>query len=178
MPVIDMATGCPSPIITSFFPITGELIKCVCACVLPNHTSSGPVEGGTSITVRGSDLGVTFSDLQSGTVTLGEVPCDPVDIAYISGEQFVCVTNTFTTPGDKSFNVTIDIRQSMTSASPMTFRAVEPTVTGISPNIGPVAGGSTVYVNGTGLDVGNQGNTTVTFELSGTNANNVTCVIQ
>ena len=136
------------------------------------------MEGGTSITVRGRDLGVTVSDLQSGTVTLGEVPCDPVDIGYIPGEQFVCVTNTFTTPGDKSFNVTIGTRQSTTSASPMTFRAIQPTVTGVSPNIGPVAGGSTVYVNGTGLDVGNQGNTTVTFELSGANATNVTCVIQ
>ena len=156
----------------------------MCVCVLPNHTfchtPSGPVEGGTSITVRGSDLGVTFSDLQSGMVTLGEVPCDPVDIGYISGEQFVCVTNTFTTPGDKSFNVTIGIRQSMTTstASPIVFRAVQPTVTGIFPNIGPVAGGSTVYVNGTGLDVGNQRNTTVTFELSAANATNVTCGIQ
>ena len=151
---------------------------CVCVCVLPNHTPLGPVDGRTSITVMGSDLGVTFSDLQSGTVTLGGVPCDPVDIGYIPGEQFVCVTNTFTTPGDKSFNVTIGTRQSMTTASPMTFRAVEPTVTGISPNIGPVAGGSTVYVNGTSLDVGNRGNTTVTFELSGANATNVTCDIR
>ena len=37
MPVIDMATSCPSPIINSFFPISGELIKCVCVCTSKPH---------------------------------------------------------------------------------------------------------------------------------------------
>ena len=38
-----------------------------------------------------------------------------------------------------------------------------------------MAGGSRVSVRGTGLDVGNQGDTMVTFELSGPNATNITC---
>ena len=149
---------------------------------LPNHTfyhtPSGPVDGGTFITVMGRDLGVTFSDLQSGTVTLGGVPCDPMDINYMAGEQFVCFTTNFNTPGDKDFNVTIGSRQSVTTASPMVFIAVQPTVTGVFPSMGPVSGGSTVYVNGTGLDVGNQGNTTVTFVPIRANATNTTCDIQ
>ena len=75
----------------------------------------------------GSDLGVTFSDLENGTINLGGVPCTPVNTNYIPGEQFVCETTNFSTPGDKNFFVMIGSR--MTAGVAVTFRAVVLTVT-------------------------------------------------
>ena len=44
------------------------------------------------------------------------------------------------------------------------------TVTSISPSFGPMAGGSLVSIRGSNLNVGNQENTTVTFQQSGAQA--------
>ena len=37
------------------------------------NPNSGPYQGGTSITINGTDLGVVFQDIIS--VTIGETPC-------------------------------------------------------------------------------------------------------
>ena len=145
----------------------------MCACIdmsLPVVSLcmlTGPVAGGTTITVMGTNLGVTFDDISTSQLQLGATPCTPNNQNYISGTQFVCETTNFISPGDRNLVLNIGSRSSTSTAPP--FQALEPTVTEIVPNIGPVAGSTLVTVRGVDLDIGNQANTAV--YLDGQTAN-------
>ncbi len=129
------------------------------------HT--GPVQGGTAITVTGVNLGVTFADIQNSTLTLGGVACTPIDIDYMPGRQFVCVTNYFGTAGSNDFHMTLygTINVNVNNAGP--FMAVNPRVSSVTPAFGPLAGGTTLTVGGNVLRAGNYENTAVTLEVDG-----------
>ena len=127
------------------------------------HINAGPVEGGTIITVVGADLRMTFSDLEAATITLGGVPC--INPKYISGEQFECMTTDFGTPGYKEFYLEKGMYNS--SGSPHSFLAVEPTITSIFPRYGPLPEPPVFIVRGTDLNVGNEQETRVIFQLNG-----------
>ncbi len=130
------------------------------------HLYTGPVEGGTAITVRGTDLGVTFADVQSSTLTLRDVACTPINTDYIPGRQFVCVTNRFESTGSNVFSMVlyghIDVN---INADP--FIALNPSVRSVKPTFGPMAGGTKLTVGGRELGTGNFENTRVTIEISG-----------
>lgn len=57
---------CPEPLITGFSP------------------PKGPIEGGTKLTIEGSNLGVTFADI--GQVTVNELICDLIEKEYAPGK--------------------------------------------------------------------------------------------
>ncbi len=128
------------------------------------HPHAGPVEGGTAITVMGTDLGRTFDDIQNSNLTIGGVVCSPLNTSYIPWRQFVCETTNFVTGGSKDFSLSIGSRVATISAG--FFTAVDPTINSVSPTIGPMAGGTTVAVRGTGLDVGNKEDTRVSLEVN------------
>ncbi len=113
----------------------------------------GPVDGGTAITVNGTDLGVSFDDIQSSNLTLGGVACSPNDTNYMPGRRFVCETTNLGTVGSKNFSLMIGSRAAIVNAG--SFTAVHPIVSSVTPSFGPMAGGTTVAVSGTGLGVGN-----------------------
>ncbi|XP_064398640.1 plexin-A2-like [Halichondria panicea] len=140
--------NCPSPFIKSISP------------------ESGPVDGGTAITVMGTDLGVTFADILNATLTLGGVACTIINTDYIPGRQFVCVTNNFGSTGSNVFTMVlygnIDVN---VNADP--FIALNPFVSSVKPTFGPMAGGTKLTVRGTALRVGNHENTRVTLVSGG-----------
>ncbi len=113
----------------------------------------------------GTEVGVTFIDIQNSTLTLGGMACTPLNTDYIPWRQFVCETTNFVTGGSKDFSLTIGSRVATISAG--FFTAVVPTVSSVTPIIGPIAGGTTVTMRGTGLDVGNQEDIRVSLEVSG-----------
>ncbi len=119
----------------------------------------------------GTDFGVTFADIQNSTLTLGGVTCIPVNTGCIPGRQFVCETTNFVTRGSKDFSLTIGSRVAIDSRIAIvmagSFTVVDPTVSSVTPTFGPMAGGTTVTVSGTGLDVGNQEDTRVSLNVSG-----------
>ena len=117
--------------------------------------SSGPPSGGTLIIIEGMNLGVAFEDFNaSNSITVGGESCTPLSEGYISGTRVLCRTNAGLTTGD----VTVTLQRSGGPVS-MTveddFRVTLPTVSSVFPIIGPIAGGSSLRVEGTGLDVGN-----------------------
>ncbi len=128
------------------------------------HT--GPVEGGTAITVTGVNLGVTFADIQNSILTLGGVACTPMDIDYMPGRQFVCVTNDFGTASSNDFSMTLygNIFVTINAGS---FMALNPIIRSVTPTFGPLAGGTTLTVRGDELGTGNYENTKVTLEVNG-----------
>ena len=76
-PVTEGA-NCPGPMITDFNP------------------KFGPPEGGTTITITGTDLGVSFSDFTApgSSITVGGATCAPANPEnYMPGQRIDCYYN-------------------------------------------------------------------------------------
>jgi phospholipase C len=120
----------------------------------------GPTGGGTTVTITGANFGeasaVTFGSagasftLASGTSITATSPAQPPGTVDI----------TVTTPGGTSALSAFDV-----------FK-VTPTVTGVSPKGGTVAGGTGVTVTGTGFVPGSAG---TNFVFGSTKASGVNC---
>ena len=163
---ITEGRNCPAPFINSISPDSGNHCSYRHTAWLILLPPVGPVEGGTTITVRGTDLGVTFADIMTSTLTLGGVACTPINTDYIPGRQFVCVTKRFGTTGPNNFSMIIYGSQNV-NVNAGSFSVLNPTVSSMTPTFGPVAGGTKVTVGGTGLKVGNYENTRISLEVSG-----------
>jgi hypothetical protein len=105
-------------------------------------TRSGPTSGGTSITITGTGFtgatGVSFGASAAASFTVNS---DNSITAVSPAAPAGTVDVTVTTAGGPS---------ATSGADQFTFVA-PPTVTGVSPNSGPLAGGGWVTVNGTNL---------------------------
>ena len=147
-PLLTMGGQCPHPIITDFSP------------------SSGPPNGGTFINIRGSDLGVTFAEFledEFDSIAIGgddvtrRVACTPVNMEdYISGRRVFCWTGPGMALGAQRLYISLRRDSGIVNVSAtQQFMVVLPTLTSVEPSFGPIAGGSTLTVRGTGLNIGN-----------------------
>ncbi len=112
----------------------------------------GPTSGGTTVVITGTGLSGTSS------VTFGGTP--GTGIVNTSDSQISVVT-----PAHAAGPVTVFITAAggaAPAAEPFTYESVPPGVTSLSPTAGPVAGGTTVTITGSGFGPGDP-NTTVTF---------------
>ena len=107
--------------------------------------NTGPAAGGTQVTISGTNL-------SAGTVAFGATPATGV----------VCSASSCTASAPAGSG-TVDVRVTTTggtsavvSADQFTYQAppAAPTVTGLSPNTGPAAGGTQVTISGTNLSAG------------------------
>ena len=137
-PFIIIGEQCPAPVITGFSP------------------SSGPPNGGTILTIEGRDLGVVFTDfLEAGSnITVGGVICTPLNMDYISGMQVLCQTGSGMEKGAQRVEVNLVRNAGIRTGRLDGFMVVLPTVSSVEPAFGPIAGGSRLTINGTGLDIG------------------------
>ena len=129
--------------------------------------SSGPPRGGTIITIHGRDLGVTFDDFSApNSITLGGVSCTPLSMGYESGTTVLCQTGAGLSVGPQDLVVTLLRGGAPVAVTAQGFVVVRPTLTSVEPVFGPIAGGSELRVNGTGLDIGNTARVTL-YETAG-----------
>ena len=56
---------------------------CYCFVVLQFSPSAGPTDGGTNISINGSNLGMRFEDIKS--IMIGDAHCDPHRASYVVG---------------------------------------------------------------------------------------------
>ena len=144
-PPQNLATSgsqCPLPTIDNFDP------------------KFGPPEGGTTIVITGTDLGVSFSDFAENSIQVGGVNCTPADSdGYEPGRRINCTTTNST----ESTAIMITLSNGPASSGQTLFTRVSPEVTGVFPPRGPQAGGTNLTVYGTNLDIGNTINTTITL---------------
>ena len=124
-------------------PLTGGFTYEVTPTVTGVSPSSGPTAGGTKITITGTGFVSVATVTVDGITATGITVVSATSItattpAGIAGAQSVAVT----TPGGSG-----------TVSDGFTYE-VTPTVTGISPNSGPVAGGTAVTITGTGFASG------------------------
>ena len=146
--LIVEAAGCPNPVITGFTP------------------QSGPPQGrGTTVTITGTDLGVTYEDVVGRVMLTNGEPCVTQEDGYVSGTQIVCVTPEFdASDGEVQFNVTLNRNGILvTAVSDDVFMVLTPSVDEVVPSFGPVSGGSVLSVRGSNLNIGNVEDTRVTL---------------
>ena len=115
--------------------------------IVPN---SGPVAGGTTVVITGTNL-------TGGTVTFGGTAAT---CTVNSATQITCTTPAHT-PGAVDVVVTTP-GGTATSTGGFTYVPL-PTVTGLSPRLGVVAGGTSVTITGTGFTGLGTGDATFTF---------------
>ena len=144
-PAQNLATTgsqCPMPTITDFNP------------------KSGPPEGGTTITITGTDLGVSFNNFAENSIQVGGANCTPTNSDnYIPGQMISCTT----TSSRGSTGVMIMLPNGDVNSGETLFTRVSPQITGVFPSRGPQAGGTQLTVYGTDLNIGNIEDTRITL---------------
>uniref|UniRef100_G3TMS5 Plexin-B1 n=1 Tax=Loxodonta africana TaxID=9785 RepID=G3TMS5_LOXAF len=128
-----VATQCPAPLIHSVEPLTG------------------PVDGGTRVTIRGSNLGQHVQDVQD-TVRVAGVPC-AVDVQeYEVSSSLVCITGL--SGEEVKGPATVEVPGRGHGVSEHYFAYQNPEVYSIFPARGPRAGGTCLTLHGSKLLTG------------------------
>jgi Plexin cytoplasmic RasGAP domain/IPT/TIG domain len=124
------ATECPRPRIDSLRPL------------------SGPVEGGTLVTIEGSNLGIREEDVR-GKIKIGNVPCELVN--YEISVKIECRTGAV----DKETMATVKVgNDAGVTESSVHFQYKDFRVERIAPTQGPQSGGTQVQIFGRHLNIG------------------------
>uniref|UniRef100_A0AAQ4RM11 Plexin-A2 n=1 Tax=Gasterosteus aculeatus aculeatus TaxID=481459 RepID=A0AAQ4RM11_GASAC len=150
---------CPpiNPYTTRWLNLSSKNVKCTNPRIVT--PVAGPPEGGTRVTIHGTNLGLAFSDMV-GNVEVAGVRCTPVEEGYIIAEQIVCEMDAAPAdnrPGPVQLCVG-ECRPELRARSSQLFSFVTPTVTGLSPSRGPESGGTKVTVMGENLGAGSSVN--------------------
>uniref|UniRef100_A0A673ITP9 Plexin-B1 n=1 Tax=Sinocyclocheilus rhinocerous TaxID=307959 RepID=A0A673ITP9_9TELE len=119
--------------------------------VRDTHPLSGPVEGGTVLTVSGSNLGQRAEDIQH-SVTVAGVPCTVIPDRYEVSSSIVCETTV--SAGEQSGHVSVQVKGGGIGQSAQRFRYQDPVLLGVSPLKGPMSGGTSLTITGQNLLTG------------------------
>lgn len=109
---------------------------------------SGPVEGGTLVTIEGSNLGIREEDVR-GKIKIGNVPCELVN--YEISVKIECRTGAV----DKETIASIKVgNEAGVTESSIHFQYKDFKVEKITPTQGPQSGGTQVQIYGRHLNIG------------------------
>ncbi|KAG8189829.1 hypothetical protein JTE90_026130 [Oedothorax gibbosus] len=112
------------------------------------HPLSGPIEGGTLVTIEGSNLGTSEEEIRDN-ITIGGIACTLVE--YSVSVRVVCRTGTSAVP--MAAEVVVGNKAGLTVANERFFyKVVE--LSRVHPNKGPQSGGTRLYLTGANLNVG------------------------
>ncbi|XP_047453198.1 plexin-B2b isoform X2 [Mugil cephalus] len=133
-------TECPDPEITDIIP------------------RFGPLQGGISITIRGSNLGIHEEDIKSITV-VGE-PCIHQPEKYSVSTSVVCEIG----PSEGNWGtVEVEVKGGKRGTSSLHFTYRDPIPETVVPAVGPKAGGTLITIAGRLLDTGSKEDVQVTI---------------
>uniref|UniRef100_UPI00358EBDEE plexin-A1-like isoform X1 n=1 Tax=Myxine glutinosa TaxID=7769 RepID=UPI00358EBDEE len=131
-------TRCPYPRITQVFPL------------------SGPPQGGTLVTIRGQNLGLSFPEIE-GRIMVAGVLCHAVPEEFVPAEKIVCETEAVfgAVAGSGAVELCVgECSPRYMAASQEFFSIVQPVVSVLKPAQGPMSGGTRVTFIGNHLDAG------------------------
>uniref|UniRef100_A0AAR2ISC4 Plexin-A2 n=1 Tax=Pygocentrus nattereri TaxID=42514 RepID=A0AAR2ISC4_PYGNA len=158
---------------------TGHNSKCTHPRITEVTPLAGPPEGGTLVTIRGINLGMTLSELQ-GRMEVAGVPCSAQSEGYITAEQVVCeMDSALPVSGPGPVHLCVgECRPELRTHSSQIYTFVTPRVLGLTPGRGPISGGTKVTIMGEHLDSGSSvhvrfGNETCEFYRR--SANEIVC---
>ncbi|TRZ03564.1 hypothetical protein DNTS_013482, partial [Danionella cerebrum] len=125
--------SCPAPLIHSVEPLSGLL------------------EGGTSLTISGSNLGQRAQDVLH-SVTVAGVPCTVLPHLYEISTRIICTTTA--SSEEKTGHISVRVSGGGFGLSSQRFSYHDPKLLSVSPPRGPVAGGTTLMLTGRNLVAG------------------------
>uniref|UniRef100_A0A674BXF7 Plexin D1 n=1 Tax=Salmo trutta TaxID=8032 RepID=A0A674BXF7_SALTR len=128
-----MNSQCPDPEITKISP------------------RSGPLEGGTLLTVQGRNMGHRAEVVE---VSIGMFPCTIIPDQYTVSVELVCVTGQAVDPTSDFVRITV-IQKAM-GVSKEVFSYLVPKLLSMEPRKGSRSGGTRVTIKGEHLDTGSQ----------------------
>uniref|UniRef100_A0A4W5PC85 Plexin-B1 n=1 Tax=Hucho hucho TaxID=62062 RepID=A0A4W5PC85_9TELE len=140
---------CPAPVIHAIEPL------------------SGLVEGGTALTISGSNLGQKAEDILHSVTVVG-VSCSVIPHLYEVSSRIVCKTKA--SGGEKTGQVSVEVSGGEVGLSSQRFSYQDPFVMEVSPQRGPKAGGTSLTITGRNLLTGRPSDITATV-------GGVSCVI-
>ncbi|XP_033220264.1 plexin-B [Belonocnema kinseyi] len=111
---------------------------------------SGPIEGGTLVTIEGSNLGLKESDVE-GKIRIGKTPCALID--YEVSVRIVCRTGRH--PATDTATVVVGNVAGYTESAVL-FNYKDIRLTGIYPSVGPQSGGTRLAITGSYLNIGSK----------------------
>ncbi|XP_059620883.1 plexin-B [Phlebotomus argentipes] len=109
---------------------------------------SGPIEGGTLITIEGSNLGVRREDVMD-KIRIGDIPCELVN--YEISVKIECRT------GSVSYELTAPVKVGNDAGyteSSVQYHYKDIQLLGLTPTIGPQSGGTKLSIIGKYLNIG------------------------
>ncbi|KAH8283417.1 hypothetical protein KR054_011013 [Drosophila jambulina] len=137
---------------------TGENRSIIDSKVIPNDCPlpridiikplSGPIEGGTLVTIEGSNLGIREEDVR-GKISIGSVPCEVVN--YQISVKIECRTGAALHEMSAPIKVINDAGYTESSVQ-FHFKNIQ--LTGLYPTIGPRSGGTQLSLIGKFLNIG------------------------
>lgn len=111
---------------------------------------SGPIEGGTLITIEGSNLGIREEDVR-GKIRIGDVPCELEN--YEISVKIECRTGSVV--GELTAPVKVGNDAGFTESS-VKFQYKNIKLEGLHPQIGPQSGGTKLSIIGRYLNIGSK----------------------
>ncbi|CAH0562365.1 unnamed protein product [Brassicogethes aeneus] len=111
---------------------------------------SGPIEGGTLVTIEGSNLGLKESDVR-GKIRIGDVPCEL--IKYQVSVRIQCRTGP--SKSESTAPIIVGNEAGFTESS-VAFSYKDIRLSGIFPSLGPQAGGTQLAITGQYLNIGSE----------------------
>lgn len=109
---------------------------------------SGPIEGGTLVTIEGSNLGIREEDVR-GKIKIGNVPCELVN--YEISVKIECRTGAV----EKETTATVKVGNDVgVTESNVFFQYKDFKVERITPTAGPQSGGTSISIFGKHLNIG------------------------
>ena len=125
----------PPPIVSSIQPVSGQ------------------AAGGTAVTISGSGFFAGTTVCQVSAITFGTSAADPGAFAGCS-DTSITVPSPARAVGTVDVAVTTPGGVSATTSNDRYVFSPVPTVTSVAPNFGPVSGGTTVVISGSGFFAG------------------------
>uniref|UniRef100_A0A8C9YNC1 Plexin b2b n=1 Tax=Sander lucioperca TaxID=283035 RepID=A0A8C9YNC1_SANLU len=135
-------TECPDPQITDIIP------------------RFGPLQGGISITIRGSNLGIHKEDIKS--ISVVGVPCIHRQEKYSVSTSVVCEIGPVD-PKNTWGQVEVEVKGGKRGTSSMYFTYRDPIPEMVKPSRGPKAGGTLITISGRFLNTGSMDDVQVTI---------------
>lgn len=109
---------------------------------------SGPIEGGTLVTIEGSNLGLKRDDVR-GKIRIGDVPCELVN--YEVSVRIQCVTGASLTEMTAPLYVGNEAGYTESSVE---YNYKDIRLSGVYPSLGPQSGGTLLAITGHYLNIG------------------------
>ncbi|XP_053740821.1 plexin-B2b [Synchiropus splendidus] len=135
-------TECPDPEITDIIP------------------RFGPLKGGISITIKGSNLGIHRDDIES--ITVAGQPCVHQRDKYSVSTSVVCEIRPVAGNKNYSGKVVVQVKGEKKGTSNILFTYRDPIPKSVSPSRGPKVGGTLITISGELLDTGSEEDVLVT----------------